>query len=92
MKLSIEKLYLDETVELISLIKDCGYSWTKHFHYIKINKGSFALTDTYKGKSGDQHQVLRDVVIEIRDDTPVELRSAFNQIIDKYGIKYKEIK
>ena len=91
MKLAIEKLYLDETAEIISLIRDCGYSWTKHFHYIKIRRGSFGLTNIYKGKKGDQHQILKNVVIEIRDDTPVELRSVFNQIVDKYSIKYKKL-
>jgi hypothetical protein len=92
LKISIKKLYIDETSEIIDLIKTCGYNWKKHFHYIKIEKGEFGLTNIYKGNKGDNHQILKNVVIEVREDMPLELRSAFNQIIDKYKIKYKKIK
>ncbi len=91
MKLLIKEMFLDESVEVFTLIGN-SYDPEKHLHYVRINKGSIGLTDTFKGQKGDWHQILRVVELEIRDDAPPFICTNLNRILSKYDIEFEKIK
>ncbi|MBW3022838.1 hypothetical protein KY308_01930 [Candidatus Woesearchaeota archaeon] len=80
--LVVEEMYLDGFKRLLEFIGK-NYDWNKHQHLVFIKKiGSVALTDKYKGKIGDKHQVFRDIELEIVDVLPKEKVRELNDILE----------
>ena len=89
-KVELGDLFIDEAHDMIGLVKH-SYNWNEHFPYIKMTSGPIENTDIYKGKEGDQHFVVRNVVLEIRDDVPPFLYSELQRILSKYSVKSQKI-
>ncbi len=62
MKIYIERLFLEEMIEILNLVKK-NYDPIKHCHCLRFNNGTMSLTRYYRGKRGDYHQVLKNAVI-----------------------------
>ena len=88
MKIYVERLFLEEMIEILNLVKK-NYDPVKGRHYLRFNKGLIGITRYYKGKRGDYHQILKNVIIEIKPiDKPGLLRKVV-VILKRNGKKFK---
>ena len=93
MKVKIEEIFLDEVIELLVLIRT-NYRWKsprlkRGYHPIRLNSGTFAITNICKGQTGNDHQVLQNVEIEINDRINKLALKKFEKILLANGIKFK---
>jgi len=78
----IKELYIDSFRRLLGLIAQ-NYDWKNHHHPVYIEKiGAVGLTDEYKGKKGDRHQVFRNIKLKIRTDISDDKRKELDEILE----------
>jgi len=66
----VPEMFLDEFQKLIGFISK-NYDWKKHQHLVYIKEiGSIDITNMYKGKKGDKHQVFRNVELKVLNKIP----------------------
>ncbi len=79
----IAEIYLDEFQQLLRFIGD-NYDWKNHRHTVYIeNIGQVTLTDNYKDKKDDKHQVFREVELKILETISEEQRKVLESILSK---------
>ena len=80
--IKVEKLFIDEFRGLLEFIAQ-NYDWKNHLHPVYIEKiGAVGLTDEYKGKKGDMHQVFRNIELKIRTDIPDNKRKELDEVLE----------
>lgn len=81
MEIKVGEMFLDEWIKLNEFIRD-NYNWESHYHLVYVSGNiSAELTDTYKGRKGDMHQVFKGITLQVRDDISPEKRSELESII-----------
>lgn len=77
----VPQMYLDEFKKLLEFIGQ-NYDWGAHRHLVFIdNIGSATVTDKYKSKKGDKHQVFNDITLRILYTIPREKKEELEKII-----------
>ncbi|MFH0832969.1 MAG: hypothetical protein V1900_04580 [Candidatus Aenigmatarchaeota archaeon] len=84
MEIEVKEIFLDEWVKLHTFISR-NYDRKAKKHLVFVTGVSFAgLTDVYKGKRGDVHQVYRGVTLYVRDGIPKKKRDELKSIIGDF--------
>jgi len=80
-EIKVKEMYLDEWIKLNQFISK-NYDWKKHEHLVYISGiESVGLTDNYKGRKGDMHQIYRNIILVVKNDILPEKKSELEAII-----------
>ena len=81
-QIEVPIMYIEEFARLLGFIKN-NYDWKRHEHPVFISQiGSVGITDVCKGRTGDNHQIFRGIILKVDKNLPGRKMKELEEIME----------